>query len=68
MSQVKFEKESVRATTGGKEDFVHSIGEALTKSSGPDGYLAVRICILCDYGALCRVYWAQLYSIRVADT
>lgn len=48
MSQVKFEKESVRATTGGKEDFVHKVGEALTKSSGPDGYLAVRIHVLCD--------------------
>ena len=42
MSQVKFEKESVRATTGGgKEDFIHNIGEALTKSSSPNGYLAV---------------------------
>jgi hypothetical protein len=42
MSQVKFEKETVRATTGGgKEDFMHNIGEALTKSSGPNGYLAV---------------------------
>jgi len=41
MSQVKFEKETVRATTGaGKEDFMHNIGEALTKSSGPNGYLA----------------------------
>lgn len=59
MSQVKFEKESVRATTGGKEDFVHSIGEALTKSSGPDGYLAVRMHILCDLSALYRVNEAQ---------
>lgn len=41
MSQVKFEKETVRATTGGKEDFMHNIGEALTKSSSPNGYLAV---------------------------
>jgi len=41
MSQVKFEKETVRATTGaGKEDFMHNIGEAITKSSGPNGYLA----------------------------
>jgi hypothetical protein len=48
MSQVKFEKESVRATTGGKEDFIHSVGEALTKSSGTDGYLAVRMHIQCD--------------------
>jgi hypothetical protein len=46
MSQVKFEKETVRATTGGKEDFMHNIGEALTKSSGPNGYLAVSIHIL----------------------
>lgn len=68
MSQVKFEKESVRATAGGKEDFVHKVGEALTKSSGPDGYLAVRTSILCDHGALFRVYGAQLYKIRVADT
>lgn len=53
MSQVKFEKESVRATTGGgKEDFIHNIGEALTKSSGADGYLAVRIHIQCDLSAL----------------
>lgn len=44
MSQVKFEKETVRATTGGgKEDFMHNIGEALTKSSGPNGYLAVSL-------------------------
>lgn len=60
MSQVKFEKESVRATTGGKEDFVHSIGEALTKSSGPDGYLAVRIYTPCDCSALCRVKEARI--------
>ena len=60
MSQVKFEKESVRATTGGKEDFVHNIGEALTKSSGPDGYLAVRMHILCDSSALYRVNEAQI--------
>lgn len=40
MSQVKFEKETVKATTGGKEDFMHNIGEALTKSSSPNGYLA----------------------------
>jgi hypothetical protein len=44
MSQVKFEKETVRATTGaGKEDFMHNIGEAITKSSGPNGYLAVSL-------------------------
>ena len=60
MSQVKFEKESVRATTGGgKEDFIHSVGEALTKSSGTDGYLAVRIHIQCDYSALYRVHQAR---------
>lgn len=48
MSQVKFEKETVRATTGGsKEDFMHNIGEALTKSSGPNGYLAVSDHMLC---------------------
>lgn len=55
MSQVKFEKETVRATTGGKEDFMHNIGEALTKSSGPDGYLAVSIHVRCNSSALCRV-------------
>lgn len=51
MSQVKFEqKESIRTTTGGrpgpsppagKEDVAHKIGDALTKGSGPNGYLAV---------------------------
>lgn len=51
MSQVKFEqKETIRTTTGakggpsppaGKEDIAHKIGDALTKGSGPDGYLAV---------------------------
>ncbi|EMF15153.1 uncharacterized protein SEPMUDRAFT_147115 [Sphaerulina musiva SO2202] len=50
MSQVKFEqKESIRTTTGGrpgpspaagKEDVAHKIGDALTKGSGPNGYLA----------------------------
>jgi hypothetical protein len=54
MSQVKFEKETVRATTGGKEDFMHNIGEALTKSSGPNGYLAVSVHIHCDRDALYR--------------
>ena len=45
---VKFEKETVRATTGGggKEDFMHNIGEALTKSSGPNGYLAVSLHLM----------------------
>lgn len=60
MSQVKFEKESVRATTGGKEDFIHNIGEALTKSSGTDGYLAVRTLVLCDRDALYRANKAQM--------
>jgi hypothetical protein len=61
MSQVKFEKESVRATTGGgKEDFIHNIGEALTKSSGTDGYLAVSIHIPCNCSALCRVNDAEI--------
>lgn len=61
MSQVKFEKESVRATTGGgKEDFIHNIGEALTKSSGADGYLAVRIHIQCDRSAFYRVNEARI--------
>lgn len=54
MSQVKFEqKETIRTTTGaqaapspragGKEDFAHRVGEALTKGGTPDGYLAVSI-------------------------
>ena len=60
MSQVKFEKESVRATTGGKEDFIHSVGEALTKGSGTDGYLAVSIHIQCDRSALYRVNEARI--------
>ena len=59
MSEVKFEKESVRATTGGKEDFVHRIGEAITKSSGPDGYLAVSVNVLCHYSASSCVNEAQ---------
>ena len=42
MSSVKFEKETTRST-GGKEDFMHNVGEALTKSTGPNGYLAVCI-------------------------
>ena len=45
MSQVKFEKETVTATDG-KENIVRNIGEAITKSSGPNGYLAVSI----DFG------------------
>jgi len=71
MSQVKFEKESVRATTGGgKEDFIHNIGEALTKSSGADGYLAVRIqnihnAIVARYAACIR---HKSHKKRVADT
>ncbi|KAK4631124.1 PXMP2/4 family protein 3 [Fulvia fulva] len=51
MSQVKFEqKETIRTTSGaggsggppsgGKEDFAHKVGDALTKGSGPNGYLA----------------------------
>jgi hypothetical protein len=60
MSQVKFEKESVRATTGGKEDFIHSVGEALTKGSGTDGYLAVRMHLQCDCSAICRVKEARI--------
>lgn len=54
MSQVKFEqKETIRTTSGaggsggppsgGKEDFAHKVGDALTKGSGPNGYLAVSI-------------------------
>ena len=51
MSQVKFaQKETIRTTSGagaqgGKEDFAHKVGDALTKGSGPDGYLAVSIAI-----------------------
>lgn len=43
MSQVKFEKETVRSTGGGKEDFMHNVGEALTKGGSPNGYLAVCV-------------------------
>lgn len=48
---VKFEKESVRTTTGtsapipkgGKhDDLVHDVGEALTRGGGANGYLQVR--------------------------
>lgn len=46
MSSVKFEKETVRSTGGGKEDFMHNVGEALTKGAGPNGYLAVRTHVL----------------------
>jgi hypothetical protein len=56
MSQVKFEKETIRASTGGKEDFINNIGEALTKSSGPNGYLAVSLHILGCGSAVCRVF------------
>jgi hypothetical protein len=60
MSQVKFEKETVRATTGGgKEDFIHKIGEAVTKSSGADGYLAVSIYAICHCSALLRAAEAR---------
>lgn len=50
---VKFEKESVKLTEGaasavagvaggkGKDDLAHQVGEALTKASGPKGYLGV---------------------------
>jgi hypothetical protein len=45
---VKFEKETTTKATAavadameGKDDLVHSIGQALTKGGGPNGYLAV---------------------------
>ena len=42
---VKFEKETVKLTeaiTGdGKSDLARTVGEALTKGAGPNGYLAV---------------------------
>lgn len=47
---VKFEKETTTTTAaavadavGGKDkdDLLHSVGEALTKGAGPNGYLAV---------------------------
>jgi hypothetical protein len=60
MSQVKFEKETVRAMTGGKEDFIHKIGEAVTKSSGADGYLAVSTYMLYPCSALRRVAEARV--------
>nr|POF21098.1 pxmp2/4 family protein 3 [Quercus suber] len=51
MSQVKFEqREDIRVTSSGgrgappaapaKHDFVHDVGDALTKGAGPGGYLA----------------------------
>jgi hypothetical protein len=49
---VKFKEETIRtsgaaasaaAVAGGKqEDFMHEVGEAITKGGGPNGYLAVR--------------------------
>jgi hypothetical protein len=46
MSHVKFEKETIKTTgiSGGKldkSDIAHDIGNALTKATGPNGYLAV---------------------------
>jgi hypothetical protein len=46
---VKFEKETVKLSEGAaaalgestKDDLVHKVGEALTKGSGANGYLAV---------------------------
>ncbi|KAF1989867.1 hypothetical protein K402DRAFT_325658 [Aulographum hederae CBS 113979] len=41
---VKFEKETVRTTSsGGKEDLAHSVGEALTRGGGVNGYLAAYL-------------------------
>ncbi|KAF2396896.1 hypothetical protein EJ06DRAFT_567571 [Trichodelitschia bisporula] len=45
MSQVKFKEETVTTTltggkSGGKHDLAHKVGEAITKGSGPNGYLA----------------------------
>jgi len=53
---VKFEKETVKTTTGavadaagahlkghGKEGLMHEVGQALTKGGGPNGYLAVSL-------------------------
>jgi hypothetical protein len=55
MSQVKF-KEQVTQTTvtgsgnrGGKEDLLEEVGNALTKGSGPGGYLAVRCLSLVSH-------------------
>jgi hypothetical protein len=47
---VKFEKETLKTTTGavadaaskGKDDFMHEVGQALTKGGGPNGYLQVN--------------------------
>ena len=60
MSQVKFEKETVKATTGGKEDFMHNIGEAITKGSGPNGYLAVSVHTSSDANAILRACVASV--------
>jgi hypothetical protein len=47
---VKFEKETVKTTTGavadamkGKDDFIHEVGRAITQGGGPNGYLAVSL-------------------------
>jgi hypothetical protein len=42
---VKFEQEQAAAAADaaskGKDDFLHNVGEAITKGGGPNGYLAV---------------------------
>ena len=51
---VKFEKETTKTTAAvadavsgkGKDDILHHVGEALTKGTGPNGYLAVSVAQL----------------------
>jgi len=58
---VKFEKETTKTTAAvadavgakGADDVLHSVGEALTRGAGPNGYLAVSV--------------AQLATWRTAD-
>ncbi|OAL05225.1 hypothetical protein IQ06DRAFT_322638 [Phaeosphaeriaceae sp. SRC1lsM3a] len=49
---VKFEKETIKTVTDaasgagagkGKDDFLHEVGQALTKGGGPNGYLAAYL-------------------------
>lgn len=42
MSQVKFDvKETVRQATTAKDGLVQEVGNAITRGTGPGGYLAV---------------------------
>ncbi|KAL1302402.1 hypothetical protein AAFC00_002801 [Neodothiora populina] len=43
MSQVKFDVKETVSQSSGKEDFVHEVGNALTRGAGPGGYLAAYL-------------------------